>query len=191
MSTTPSSDAAPESQALQVGALEIFLTFSKVALFGFGGMPFWTRRELVERKRWLTEREFVELLALGTLLPGANILNLTVMVGYRFAGWAGVVAAVVGFMGWPFLIVIAVGVLHQRYGELSLVQQALTGMSAVAAGLLVASVVRMATVLPRHWLPWLFVVFAFAGVGALRWPLIGVVGVLAPFAIAAAWKEKG
>lgn len=151
---------------------------------------FWARRELVERQRWLTEQEFTDFLALGQLLPGPNVLNLLVMAGYRFAGWTGAVAAVAGFLGWPCLIVIALGVLHQRYGALPLVQHALTGMSAVAAGLLFASGVKMAAVLPRHWRPWLCGVLGFIGVGVLRWPLLAVLGALAPFAIVAAWKEK-
>jgi chromate transporter len=81
-------------------------------------------------------------------------------------------------------------VLHQRYGALPLVQQALTGMLPVAVGLLFATVVKMATVLPREWRPWLFGMLAFVGVGVLRWPLLAVVGALAPFAIAAAWRGK-
>src|SRR2546427_8832635 len=112
----------------QVSALALFLTFSRITLSGFGGMVFWARRALVERQRWLTEQEFVDLLALGQLLPGPNVLNLTVMVGYRFAGWTGAAAAVAGFLGWPCLLVIALGMLHQRYGTLPLVQPALTGM---------------------------------------------------------------
>ena len=64
----------------------LFLTFSRVSLSSFGGALFWLRRALVERQRWLSEREFVDLLALGQLLPGPNVLKFTVMVGYRFAG---------------------------------------------------------------------------------------------------------
>ena len=173
----------------QVGVCALFLTFSRAALSGFGGMPFWTRRELVERQRWLTEREFVEVFALGQLLPGPATLNLAVMVGQRFAGWAGAAAAMAGLMGWPSLIVIVLGMLYQRYGTLLLVQHALTGMSAVGAGLLLASGIRMAAVLPRQWWPWLLAGLAFAGVGLLRWSLLGVVGVLAPVAVAVAWKD--
>jgi len=108
---------------------------------------FWARRALVEGQHWLTEREFVDLLALGQLLPGPKVLNLAALVGYRFAGWAGAIAACTGFMGWPFLVVIAMGALRQRYSALPLVQHALTGMSAVAAGLVLASGVKMASVL--------------------------------------------
>src|SRR5713101_477396 len=112
MATLPLSDAVPASHGSPVSVLALFLTFSRLTLSGFGGMLFWARRALVERQRWLTEQEFVDLLALGQLLPGPNVLNLTVMVGYRFAGCAGAAAAVAGFLGWPCLVVIALGVLH-------------------------------------------------------------------------------
>ena len=168
----------------------LFLVFSQISLSSFGGAIFWTRRALVERKRWLTEREFVELLTLGQLLPGPNVLNLAVMVGYRFGGWTGAAAAVAGFLGWPCLVVIGMGILYQQYGAVPQVKQALAGMSAVAAGVLLATFIKLATVLPRHWRPWLFAMLAFVGVGVLRWPLLWVMGGLAPFAIFAAWKEN-
>src|SRR5438477_641747 len=79
---------------------------------------------------------------------------------------------------------------HGPHGTLPLVQPALTGMAAVSAGLLLASVVKMTTVLPRHWRPWLFVGLAFIGVGVVRRPLLVVLGVLAPWAIIMAWKGK-
>jgi chromate transporter len=82
------------------------------------------------------------------------------------------------------------GVLYQHYGALPQVQQALAGMSTVAAGLLLATVVKLVLVLPRRWRPWLFGLLAFGGVGVMRWPLLWVMGALAPFAVAAAWKEQ-
>ena len=163
---------------------------TRITLSGFGGVMFWARRALVERLRWLTEQEFVDLLTLGQLLPGPPGLNLTVMVGYRFGGWTGAATAVAGFLSWPCLVVIAIGVLYQQYGALPQVQRALAGMSIVAAGLLLATFIQMAMVLPRRPRPWLFVILAFVGVGVLRWPLLWVIGALAPWAILVAWKEK-
>ena len=78
-----------ESHKPRVSRLDLFLTFSRISLSSFGGAIFWARRQLIDRQRWLTEREFVDVLTLGQLLPGPNVLNLTVMVGYRFAGWTG------------------------------------------------------------------------------------------------------
>ena len=95
-----------ESHRPHVSRFALFLTFSRISLSSFGGALFWSRRALVERQRWLTEREFVDLLALGQLLPGPNVLNLTVMVGYRFAGWTGAAVSVAGYLGWPCLVVI-------------------------------------------------------------------------------------
>jgi chromate transporter len=179
-----------ESHTPRVSRSELFLTFSRITLSAFGGVIFWARRRLVERERWLTERQFVELLTLGQLLPGPPGLNLTVMVGYRFGGWTGAAAAVSGFMLWPCLVVIGMGVLYQHYGALPQVQRALAGMSIVAAALLFATFIKMAQVLPPRWRPWLFVMLAFVGVGVLRWPLFWVMGALAPLALFAAWKEK-
>ncbi|HXV83351.1 MAG TPA: chromate transporter [Candidatus Binatia bacterium] len=179
-----------ESDKLRVDPLALFLTFSRISLSSFGGALFWARRGLVERQRWLTEREFVDLLTLGQLLPGPNVLNLTVMVGYRFAGWTGAAASVAGYLGWPCLVVIGMGLLYQHYGTLPSVQHALAGMSKVAAGLLLATVIKLALVLPRRWRPWLFGALAFIGVGVMRWPLLWVMGALAPCAVFLAWKAK-
>jgi chromate transporter len=180
-----------EKHRSQVSPLALFLTFSRITLSSFGGALFWTRRTLVDRQHWLTDREFIELLTLGQLLPGANVLNLAVMVGYRFARWPGAAAAAAGFVGGPCLVVIGMGILYQQYGALPQVQRALAGMSIVAAGLLLATVIKFAMVLPRRWRPWLFGILAFTGVGMMRWPLLWVMGVLAPLAVALAWKEKG
>lgn len=179
-----------ESHKPRVSRLALFLAFSRITLSSFGGALFWTRRELVERRRWFTDREFVELLTIGQLLPGPNVLNLTVMVGHRFAGLTGALVTVAGYLGWPCLVVIGMGILYQHYGNLPQVQLALGGMSKVAAGLLLATVIKLAMVLPRHWRPWLFGIMAFAGVGVMRWPLLWVLGALAPWAVAIAWKEE-
>lgn len=180
----------PAPDARNIGPLEIFLAFSQLALSGFGGVLPWAHRTLVEQKGWLTQREFVETLALGQLLPGPNIGNMAVMIGYRFAGYAGAAAAIAGLVGGPFAIMIALGLAYRSYGTLPLVQHALAGMSAAAAGLVLATGLKMTGSLKRHWRPWLFTALALAGVGALRWPLLAVVGALAPFAIAAAWRDE-
>lgn len=183
-------DTEANPNRASVTRLALFLAFSRITLSSFGGALFWTRRELVERQRWLTDKEFVELLTLGQLLPGPNVLNVTVMVGHRFGGLTGAFASIAGYLIWPCLVVIGMGVLYQQYGDIRQVQQALAGMSKVAAGLLLATVLKLMMVLPRHWRPWLFGVLAFASVGIMRWPLLWVLGALAPLAVFLAWKEK-
>src|ERR1700690_1717053 len=136
MSLPPPSVAnAPDRDPRRIAPLELFLAFSQLALSGFGGVLPWAHRTLVERKGWLTQREFVDPLALGQLLPGPNIGNMAVMIGYRFAGCAGAAAAVAGLVGGPFAIMVAIGLAYRSYGASPLVEHALSGMSAVAAGL--------------------------------------------------------
>jgi len=191
MSPSPlPAENTPAADARNIRPLDLFLAFSQLALSGFGGVLPWAHRTLVENKGWLTQREFVETLALGQLLPGPNIGNMAVMIGYRFAGYAGAAAAIGGLVSGPFVIMIVLGLLYRSYGTLPLVQQALSGMSAVAAGLVLATGLKMAGSLKRRLRPWLFLALALAGVGVMRWPLLAVVGALAPFAIAATWREK-
>jgi chromate transporter len=180
----------PDLPAARITPADLFFAFTRIALMSFGGALFWSRRALVERYRWLTEQEFVEQLALAQLLPGANGLNMAVVVGYRFAGWRGAAAALAGFLSAPCVVIIVLGMLHQRYGGLPLVKSALAGMSAVAIGLLVATALKIAGVLQRRWRPWALVVLTFAAVGVIRWPFLAVVAVLAPVSIVASWKGK-
>jgi chromate transporter len=182
---TPVSD---EKVPRRIGPLALFFAFTEIAVSGFGGTLPWSYRTLVETRRWLTDREFMEMLALGQLLPGPNICNVAIMVGWRFAGYAGAASSLTGLIAMPFLFMVVLGFLYVRYGDTGVAQHALNGMSAVAAGLVLATGVKMLSSFPRRWLPSLFGVAAFAGVGLLRLPLLGVLLVLAPAAVALAWR---
>jgi chromate transporter len=171
-------------------ATEIFLTFARIGASGFGGVNFWIRRIIIQEKRWITDQEYLEGLAIGQILPGPNVYNLTVMLGYRFGGMRGAFAAVAGLIGAPLAFMVALGLLYQRYAEVPILERALTGMTAVAAGLLLANVAGIAAALPRKLVPWMFLALAFVGTGLLRFPLLYVMGVLAPFALASAWKKR-
>jgi chromate transporter len=174
----------------RVTPLDLFFAFTRITLVSFGGVLFWCRRLFVERKQWLTEQEFVEFVALAQLMPGVNGINLAVMIGYRFCGWAGAAASLAGFLTAPFFVVMGIGMLYHRYGNLPIVQDALSGMASVAVGLLLATAAKMATVLRKRWNAWLFLALTIAGVGVMRWPLLAVLAVLAPLAIALAWKGR-
>jgi chromate transporter len=179
-----------DSNAKPIGAFDLFLTFTHLTLYSFGGALFWSRRVFVERKRWLTEQEFVEMLSISQVLPGANGVNMAVMIGYRLAGFLGAAASLAGFITAPCAIVVALAVLYRNFGSLPLVRDALSGMAVVAVGLIIAMAAKIAKVLQRRTLPWAFALAALVGVGVMRWPLLAVLGALAPFAIAAAWRGR-
>jgi len=171
-------------------AREIFLTFARIGATSFGGVNFWIRRVLIQEKQWINDEEYLEGLAVGQILPGPNVYNLSVMLGYRFAGLRGAFAAIAGLTGVPLAFLVALGLLYEKFAAIPVLERALTGMTAVAAGLLLANAVGIATALPRKFLPWMFLALAFIGTGILRWPLLYVMGGLAPFAMATAWKKR-
>jgi chromate transporter len=171
-------------------ARDIFLTFARIGLSGFGGVLFWMRRVLIQEKHWVTDEEMLEGLAIGQILPGPNVYNLTFMLGHRWAGLKGAFAAIGGLLAAPLAILVTLGLLYKAYSNVDVLQHALRGMAAVAAGLLLASAVGMVTTLPRRLVPWLFMLTAFGGVGLLRWPLLYVMAALAPFAMYFAWRQR-
>lgn len=168
---------------------ELFLAFAACSLSGFGGVLPWARRMIVERKRWMTADEFNEAFSLSQFLPGPNIVNFSVVFGSRFGGVAGAAVALVGLMGPPVVIVTILGMAYAQAGNDETLGRILAGISAAAAGLLIAMVVKMSTPVVRrglHWSP-LIGLIAFVGVGPLHLPLQWVLLVLAPISIAAAW----
>lgn len=167
--------------------LELYLCFQGIALRSFGGVLPWTRRALVEERGWLSADEFNDLLGLCQFLPGPNVGNLTIVVGSRFQGIAGAIAALLGLTVIPVAVVIGLGVLYQQYGQVPLVRGCIDGTAAAAAGLIGGMVLKMAKPLQDSRSPrgLLFVALSFAGVGLLRWPLAEVMLVLAPLSILA------
>ncbi len=167
----------------------LYLTFTRISLSGFGGTLFWARRKLVDDLKWVTAAEFAEYYGLGQVIPGANVFNMAILLGHRFAGVRGGIGAGLGFFSMPLFVVVGAAVLYQNFGSMPLVHKALTGMFAVVVGLTIANAYQMTTGLPRKWRPWIFTLMTFAAVGALRWPLAWVMFALAPIAIGLSWRE--
>jgi chromate transporter len=174
----------------KISPLELFIAFSEMALSGFGGVLPFAYRAMVERRPWLSGEEFAKLLALSQVMPGPTICNLSVMFGYRSAGLPGAAAALGGMIALPVAIVLALGIGYQHFGELPPVRRALAGMSAVAAGLIVATAVKMARTVPRRVFPISLLMLAFVGVGLMRFPLIAVIVLVAPIGVLLAWRER-
>ncbi|HLH26596.1 MAG TPA: chromate transporter [Chloroflexota bacterium] len=185
-SQPPLPPAPPSAPAVPLGSL--FLGFFELALSSSGGALAPAHRVLVDKRGWLTNREFTEILALCQVLPGPNVVNLAIYVGGRYHGAAGAAAAFAGLLLAPLLVIVPLMVLYAQSGQNELVRGAFRGVAAAAAGLMVATSLKVA--LPyRHSLrAVLLAALAFAGVSLLHWPLLVVVLVLAPCGVVAAWR---
>ncbi len=166
----------------------LFRGFLQVGVFGFGGVLPWARRMVVEERRWLTATEFTDLLGLCQFLPGGNIMNMTVAVGARFQGASGAVAALTGLMAAPVAIVLLLGVIYDRYGELPVVRHAFAGLAAAAAALVLANALKIAEPLKSSPAGLGVAAVTFVAVALLRLPLTQALPLLALASTLVMWR---
>jgi chromate transporter len=169
----------------------LFWVFTRTALQGFGGVLAVAQQELVERERWLTREEFLEMLSVGQVLPGPNVVNLSMMIGDRFFGLRGAASALAGMLALPLVLMLLLAVLYGQFADHPQVSGALRGMGAVSAGLVLATALKLVGTLRRNalGLPLCLVLGALTllMVAVLKWPLAWVVLGLGPIAVAIAW----
>ena len=136
-----------QSLARPASLTELFVAFTLLAVQGFGGVLAVSQRMLCEQKRWLTQEQFVELLATSHVLPGPNVCNLALLVGERFFGWRGAFTALAGMFALPLAIVLALTVLYAQYALHPAVAGAVKGMGSVTAGLFIGTGLSLARTL--------------------------------------------
>jgi chromate transporter len=170
-------------------ALQLFLIFSRIGLTSFGGgLSGWLLREFVQDRDWMTEEEFLNGLAISQALPGVNVKNLAIWIGYRLAGRWGAVAGFAGIIVPPAIVIVLLGVLFARLARFELTHVALAGAAAAAAaiGLSLAMGITAVRRVPRRVVPMLVMAATFVGIGILHWPLLWVVLATGAAGVAAA-----
>lgn len=176
-------------------SLQLFTAFSRLSLMGFGGVLPIAQRELVERLGWLRVEEFAELLSVGQVLPGPNVVNLSLMVGDRYFGLRGALAALAGMLLLPLILVLIFAALYQQFAVVPAVAGAVRGMGAVSAGLVMAIALKLLPALRRNplgrrrWVPVTLLVVLAAG--WWRWPLVAVIVLLGGLSCLLAWRCLG
>lgn len=133
---------------------DLFVSFTLLALQGFGGVLSVVQRELVENKRWLTNEEFMEEWAVAQIMPGPNVINLCIMIGGRYFGLKGALTAIAGILLVPLLLLLLIALIYAGFASHPGVIGALRGMGAVAAGLILATGLKMLHAIKNHPLGW-------------------------------------
>ena len=187
----PADESRPNTVPLAgISRATLFASFVKMGLLGFGGVLPWARRVIVDERRWLDDREFAELIGLCQVLPGPNVVNLSVFVGARTHGAIGALIAVSGILFVPVAVVLVIAIFHASVAHATLAQNAIAGASAAAAGLILGTALRL--VLQTRPAPrgLLTGAAAFIAVGVLQWPLLWVLPALIVTAVAAEWRAS-
>lgn len=173
---------------------EIFVLFLRIGAVSFGGgMSAWIRREVVLKKGWLEDRQFLAGLALCQITPGANGVNIAIFTGSLLRGGWGACAAFAGLMAIPFFALLAAGGVYfanQAAIRNAGLGAALAGVAAAAIGLMMANGVRLSRRNLKGVAPALITVATALSIGWLRLPLLEVLAVVVPASLAITWWAK-
>jgi len=181
----------PGATLQKVSLPEIALSFNHIALASFGGgLSAWSREVVVVQKQWMTEEEFLSAMTMCRIVPGANQVNLAVFVGTKLKGMAGAIAALIGLCLVPVTIILTLGFVYFTFKEVPAVKGALHGASAAAVALTLTMVIKTGKKCLTGVMPIALFLAAFILNGILRWPLLEVLGILAPLSLIWAWPRK-
>jgi chromate transporter len=172
----------------RVPLLAILGVFARIGLMSFGGaLSGWMHREIVVRRRWMEEEDFLGGLALGQIMPGANVANLSLYIGQRLRGGIGAVVALLGMLLPPMLVVLALGMLYEQVAGILWLHRFIDGVAAAAIGLTIMVGIKASRRVERRLGPVAILLLLFVTVGVLRWPMVPVVICVTPASLLLAW----
>ena len=179
------SSAIVSSQRPRIAIAEIFAVFTKVSLTSFGGgLSGWMYREFVEVRGWFSESEFLTSLAIAQAMPGLNVVNLAIWLGFRLRGTLGAIAAFCAMVFPPLAVIIAISIAYDRWGHYLIVHRALAGVAAAALAVTLNMGSRVTIAASRDLVAGAIVAIIFFSVGVMRWPMVEIVVAVAPLSVA-------
>ena len=156
----------------------IFLAFLKIGTFSFGGvysMLAFFEKELVERRKWLTNDEFVESVAIGQMTPGPPIVNTGICAGYKLKKICGAVAAIIGLAFTGTVVATTLAIFYMRTKDNALLQSIMKGVGAAIVGLLLSVIYKMAVKTIRDYKSAIFALSAFIALALFKMNPIGLI----------------
>ncbi|AOK03765.1 chromate transporter [Burkholderia sp. AU28942] len=191
-SALPVAPVPPDGDAPPPGVLALFIAFAQIGLTSFGGgLSARMLRDFVHERRWLDEEAFLNGLALSQALPGVNVKNLAIWIGYRLAGWRGAMAGFTGIIAPPAVLIVLFGVAFSTLTRFPLTHIALAGAAAAAIGLSISMAITAVRRLPRRVLPFAVMTLTFVSVAVLHWPLVWTVLIGGALSVALEYRRAG
>ncbi len=191
-------DAAPSATApsasppaARPSIKDLFAAFLKIGFTSFGGSTqAWVYRSIVEQRQWLNDKDYLTGLAISQILPGANPVNISLYVGQRLRGAWGALAAAIGMIVPGLVVILIMAATYAHLARFPLTHFILVGIATAGVGATIAAGIKVTTKLERKTVRYLFGIATFIGVGVLHWPMLAVVGVLAPLGVVTAYLDS-
>ena len=126
--------------------LDMFFTFARIGGLTFGGgyamLPM-LQKEVVERRGWATEDELMDYYAVGQCTPGVIALNVSTFIGYKRKKIPGALAATIGFLTIPIMIILVISAFLTNFADLPVVKNAFAGIRVCVCVLIFQAVLRL------------------------------------------------
>lgn len=174
-------------------ALTLFTTFFKIGAFTFGGgyamIPL-IQREVVENKKWITDDDILDIVAIAESTPGPIAINTATFVGYRVCGVLGSAAATFGTVLPSFVIILIISAILTQFQNLEAVQFAFMGIRAGVLALIVKALIGMFKKCEKGIVPYIIMAGSFAAVAIFKINTILVLACCALVGLATALLVK-
>ena len=168
---------------------QVFVTFFKIGAFTFGGgyamIPL-IQRESVEKRKWVTDEDILDIVAIAESTPGPIAINSATFVGYRTCGVMGSVAATLGVVLPSFGIIFAISFVLRQFQDLKAVQYAFNGIRAGVLALLCKALWGMYKKNQKNWASYIIMAGAFILTGLLDVSVLPVLAGCAVFGLVTA-----
>ena len=143
---------------------DLFWTFCKIGALTFGGgyamLPI-IQREIVENKKWSTEREILDYYAVGQCTPGVIAVNTATFIGFKLKGIIGGIVATLGVVFPSLIIILIIASFLQSFADLSIVQSAFAGIRVAVVALIITTVIKLLKSSIKDYLGVIIAIIAF------------------------------
>lgn len=174
-----------------VGLARLLATFVRLGTVTFGGgLQSWIHRDVVERLGWVDDDTFLSSMTVARVVPGPNGVNVALYIGMKLRGALGAAAAVLGLIVPAFCVILCLGYLYRRFGQLAAVHFVLAGLAAAGVGATLTMGIKVGRRLPRDLRTLLVAAAVFGLVGVLQMPMIPVLLVATPISISWAFLAE-
>lgn len=143
---------------------DLFWTFCKIGALTFGGgyamLPL-IQREIVENKKWSTEKEILDYYAVGQCTPGVIAVNTATFIGYKLRGIIGSIVATLGVIFPSIVIILIIATFLKNFADLAIVQSAFAGIRVAVVALIITTVVKLIKSSIKDYLGVIIAIIAF------------------------------
>ena len=171
--------------------LELLLVFLKIGVFAFGGgyamIPL-IQKETVEKKKWVSPEDIVDIVAIAESTPGPIAISASTFVGYRIAGVAGAALATIGVIVPSFIVIFVLSFVLRQFESITAVKYAFFGIRAGVLALIVNALISVYKQCPKKIISYIIMLGAFVAVAFLG---VNVLLVIAVCAVVAACEQEG